>query len=714
MLLINCILNKNNFFLFQLFLLGRENFRANKMSADRSDLNNLVALFDRPLEPMVRVKGDKSFKLPADYVTDRYKDNAVEISNRFGEDASENITVDDFPIPDLGEILQLGRRENFSLFIPKHRQISAKLINIFLTAPNAKALLSIASYAHDRVNPYLFIYCLSVALIHRKDTKSLKIPNQIQTFPDKYFDSQVFSKAREELKIVPNGLRRPIEIPKDYTATDLEEEHRVAYWREDLGINLHHWHWHLVYPTDGGDVVTKKDRRGELFFYSHQQIVARYNFERLCNALKRVERLTDWQGPIKEAYFPKLDSLVASRAYPARVKDMVLQDLNIPSQDIKVDIDDMIRWRDRIYEAIASGFITTSDGSRMTLDDVTGIDILGNILESSELSPNRQFYGNLHGFGHLMLSYIHDPKSHHLEPFGVIGDFTTAMRDPIFYRWHAFVDDVFQQFKGSLPRYTEEQLDFPGIKLTGITLKTQSGAENEFRTFWQQSDVDMSRGVDFQEPGAVFVRFTHLQHEPFSYDITVNNTTNGVKEGTCRIFLAPANDDRGNPWLFNAQRIMFIEMDRFKVTLRQGNNKITRNSTQSSVTIPFERTFRDLDTNRPAEGEELNIFNFCGCGWPHHLLVPKGTPEGFTAQLFVMISNYADDKVEQDTSGACNDAESYCGIRGGKYPDKRSMGFPFDRVGRPRAETLQRFLTGNMAVQNCKIVHSNKTVRPRS
>lgn len=174
----------------------------------------------------------------------------------------------------------------------------------------------------------------------------------------------------------------------------------------------------------------------------------------------------------------------------------------------------------------------------------------------------------------------------------------------------------------------------------------------------------MSRGVDFQEPGSVFVRFTHLNHEPFSYNITVNNSGNGVQEGTCRIFLAPATDERGNPWLFNNQRVMFIEMDKFKVTcmlvrliifgdflillvvtVRQGQNTITRNSTESSVTIPFERTFRDLDSNRPVEGEELDIFNFCGCGWPHHLLVPRGTPDGFAAQLFVMISNYADDKV---------------------------------------------------------------------
>lgn len=52
-------------------------------------------------------------------------------------------------------------------------------------------------------------------------------------------------------------------------------EHRVAYWREDIGINLHHWHWHLVYPFEGDIRIVNKDRRGELFYYMHQQIMAR-------------------------------------------------------------------------------------------------------------------------------------------------------------------------------------------------------------------------------------------------------------------------------------------------------------------------------------------------------------------------------------------------------------------------------------------------------
>lgn len=143
----------------------------------------------------------------------------------------------------------------------------------------------------------------------------------------------------------------------DYTASNLEIEQRVAYFREDLGINLHHWHWHLVYPFEGDASVVAKNRRGELFYYMHQQIMARYNFERLCNQMRRVTRLNDLRVPIEEAYFPKMNSLVASRSYPARVANQTLKDINREADQIRVDIDDMYRWRDRIFMAIHSGSV---------------------------------------------------------------------------------------------------------------------------------------------------------------------------------------------------------------------------------------------------------------------------------------------------------------------------------------------------------------------
>lgn len=142
----------------------------------------------------------------------------------------------------------------------------------------------------------------------------------------------------------------------------------------------------------------------------------------------------------------------------------------------------------------------------MPLDERTGINTLGNMMESSILSPNRQLYGDLHNMGHVFISYSHDPDHRNLESFGVMGDSATAMRDPVFYRWHAYVDDVFQEHKESLTPYTLPELEYAGIQITGVTVQPDSGATGTFQTHWQLSDIDLSRGMDFTPRGDVFAR----------------------------------------------------------------------------------------------------------------------------------------------------------------------------------------------------------------
>lgn len=93
------------------------------------------------------------------------------------------------------------------------------------------------------------------------------------------------------------------------------------------------------------------------------------------------------------------------------------------------------------------------------------------------------------------------------------------------------------------------------------------------------------------------------------------------------------------------------------------------------------------------------IKQYCGCGWPEYLILPKGSIKGTKYQLFVMISDYNQDKVsteqklkkftlndnflfrqvdQQESNGVCNDCFVFCGLRDRLYPDKRPMGFPFD------------------------------------
>ena len=44
------------------------------------------------------------------------------------------------------------------------------------------------------------------------------------------------------------------------------------------------------------------------------------------------------------------------------------------------------------------------------------------------------------------------------EDFGVMNDTATAMRDPLFYRWHATVNDIFDMYRNTLTPYTQEEV----------------------------------------------------------------------------------------------------------------------------------------------------------------------------------------------------------------------------------------------------------------
>lgn len=205
-------------------------------------------------------------------------------------------------------------------------------------------------------------------------------------------------------------------------------------------------------------VYTTRFERLPNYPYSTVDHFNSYNFERLCNRLSRVKRFINWQEPIPEGYFPKLDSLVASRTWPARTAGATLKDINRPVDQLNFDIQDLQRWRDRIFDAIHTGTVMDSRGNRQDLTENGGIDVLGNMVEASILTPNPNVYGDLHNFGHVAVSFCHDPDNRYLESFGVMGDSATAMRDPFFYRWHAFINDIFVEHKNTLPAYTTQQV----------------------------------------------------------------------------------------------------------------------------------------------------------------------------------------------------------------------------------------------------------------
>jgi len=568
-----------------------------------SELINLISLLKRPREPTIMLKLKRD-------VDDEFDD-----STAFEED---DISIDE--IIGFDKIVKVvSRDDDFSIFLPAHSEIAGKLIRIFLE-PSIERFAMIAEKIRDQVNVDLFHYALSVALLNRRDTKHLKLPHNFTTFPERYFPATVLNKAREQhatksffkSTVFANTADDLVEFSKDY----MEPENRLIYFREDVGVNLHHWHWHLVYPfeLDAKDIkIVDKDRRGELFYYMHEQLLARYNFERLSNHLPLVERLNDFRKQIPEAYFTNIIMKSSQKPYGSRVKNLTLKDVN--RDKIFLDVGDLERWRDRIHEAIQQGYIVDEAGKQFSLmnDDNSGINLLGNIVESSMLSKNRNLYGNMHNMGHMIISYAHDPDKRYLQNDGVMGETSTAMRDPIFYRWHGFINDLFQLHKRKLPAYTKEQLEFKSVQVKSVKVKTSSDDVklNVLKTSWEKATVDIKNGLDFAAPDESIVTITHLQHERFTITIEVNNYKWQTIPGTVRIFMAPKyQPPYRKEWSFNDQRLMMIELDKFEFSLKPGRNIIERSSKDSSVTIPFSEIF----------GSQSEDAGFCGCGWPDYML----------------------------------------------------------------------------------------------
>ncbi|XP_049297016.1 phenoloxidase 8-like [Anopheles funestus] len=681
-----------------------------------SDIDTgFLCLMTRPTEPLFYPKynGEVYMDLPSEYLPERYQSIADSIRTRHGSTAKHHISIKPVELPDLSYTARVPRHGDFNLFNPAQRHTAGRLIADLIAQPNPETMLSVAAYARDRLNPIMFQYALAVALVHRKDTGTVPVPSFLEMFPTRFVDPALFPKLREEGFVVEQGERVAIEVPHNATASELDPEQQLAYFREDIGVNLHHWHWHLVYPQEGPAEVVNKDRRGELFYYMHRQITARYNVERFCNRMLPAPPLKNLREPIPEAYFPKLINSALNRTYPGRAANMLLSHVNRPEEDAVTTILELESTLGKIKEAIQSGFALAEDGTKIPLDEKNGIDVLGNLVENSDLSVNIPHYGNYHSLGHVLIGYIHDPDNLYHEGHGVMGDFTTAMRDPTFYRFHRHVDDVFDMHKQKLSPYNEQELSFPGVTIVDATVQITSGkaARNRLLTFWQRTQVDLGTGLDFGPQGNVVATFTHIQHAPFAYQIMVHNETVEQKKGTVRIFLAPIYDAYGEQLLLSEQRRYVLELDKFVVNLHPGENRIIRHSDQSSVTIPYERTFRRIDASNMPGSEN---FRFCNCGWPDHMLLPKGHPDGQPFDLFIMVSDYKDDAVSSglNTRADCNDSHSYCGLRDQLFPDRRAMGFPFDRLPASQDYLMRDFVGrfSNMSRTVADVVFTNTVI----
>lgn len=128
--------------------------------------------------------------------------------------------------------------------------------------------------------------------------------------------------------------------------------------------------------------------------------------------------------------------------------------------------------------------------------------------------------------------------------------------------------------------------------------------------------------------------YSFLSHDEFCYFIRLENSSLEIKQVTIRLFLAPYNH--------REDRRAWIEMDKFVQELKPNSKTVIfRRDTESSVIrkpavkdpAKYNSTFDP--TNIPVDDR------LCSCGWPYHMLLPKGqnTDKGMAFVLMLMVTD---------------------------------------------------------------------------
>ena len=223
-------------------------------------------------------------------------------------------------------------------------------------------------------------YLSRIALLQHPETKNMTLPPPHQTVPRAFFSKDQLLTGTGENVLDPQKTLVG-------RAVTLDPENKLNWWREDLGISEHHAHWHLYYAFF---MPLKIVRQGELFAYMHEQMLARYDFERLGVGLPPVVPYgpgIHWDDPIPEGFNPKLEDFSFRASYMS-----IPASVTWDSQQILSSV--METHRERISKATARNNFEDKNGNKVPMS----MTKLGCTVESDEGSVNKKLYGNLHNF----------------------------------------------------------------------------------------------------------------------------------------------------------------------------------------------------------------------------------------------------------------------------------------------------------------------------
>ncbi|XP_055594474.1 hexamerin-1.1-like [Uranotaenia lowii] len=594
----------------------------------------------------------------------------------------------------------LPKGEMYTIYNKDYMKQTYLLFNFFYNSADWDTFYKNVVWARENVNEGMFIYAVTLAVFHRPDLKGIVLPAIYEIYPYYFFNTDMMHKAMYKKMYEPkfgfasNGKYNV--VYSNYTAVypmSYYGEDKLSYFTEDIGLNAYYYYFMMDYPFFLGEEKFSlfKDRRGELYLYMYQQLIARYYLERQANFMGPIEKFS-WEEPIKTGYWPKLSYYNGMPFYGRN------DYYSIPKK-YSYNIDLVKDYEARIRQVIDQGFMYLYDGTKIDFRKAESIDYLGNMINANPDSVDNDFYKYVEIFARLMYSgsdfYYSGSK---VWPSALM-HFETSMRDPFFYQLYYRLMSYYWQFKSYLPYYTFEELYFKGFEIKNV-------AFDKLMTYFEYFDADISNAFpmgfssdkffDF----SIYARQKRINHKPFTYTMDVYSEFAG--KGVVRMFMGPKFYDMKELQYYKQY---FVELDQYVYDFVAGKNTIVRNSRDYYWSVRDRTSYVELykKVMSAYKGEDKFALDMseAHCGFPDRLLLPKGLPSGYEMTFYFIVTPYYAPKTEQFSTYE----HSYsCGVgSGSKYIDDLPFGFPFDRE-----INFSYFFTKNMYFKDVMVYHSDE------
>ncbi|XP_034834337.1 arylphorin subunit beta-like [Maniola hyperantus] len=622
---------------------------------------------------------------------------------KIGKDYDIEKCIDDYSnkkaVQEFLELWKTGfmpKNVPFSIFYERQREEAVALFHVMFYAKTFDTFWKTAAFARVYINEGQFLYAYYIALLHRADTKGVVVPAPYEVYPELFTNSNVWYKIfRTKMQ---NGIFTPdfgfehgvtqegdrYVVYSNYSdyLTYHTDEYKISYFMEDIGLNAYYYYFHAYFPfwMDGELYPVMKERRGEVYYYFYQQLLARFYLERLSNGLGEVPDFA-WWHPIRSGYSPYVNYFSSFVQRPA----------NYP---IPEKYDEELQLLDT-YEKTFIQYLEQGHFKAFNQDvdlrNSKSVNFVGNFWQANAdwhgKFGRRDNHNSYEVTARRILGAAPEPVDKYTFVPTALDFYQTSLRDPAFWQLYSKILKYFIEYKKFLTPYTQDNLHYVGVKINDVKVEKLS-------TFFEYYDFDVSNNVFYNQDELktgkmpyFTVRQPRINHKSFNVEVDVKSDVEG--DAVFKFFLGPKYDSKGYPISLEDNWQNFVELDWFVEKLQKGQNKIKRSSNDfffyKEDSVPTYEILKHLP-----EGKIPTDMSIESGAFPKRLLLPKGHKGGFPYQLFVMVYPYSPAEKKFDSIKAF-------------VWDNKPLGYPFDR---PVHEVY--FKQPNMFFEDVQVYHEGE------